>query len=168
MALEDSQMYNICRDQHWMKYEDGSCDWEQLHNSFTIERHSLKLAQPIEFGTGYGEDADFGFRIDCEDPLGRGRRFARIDFSWGFNYWWFLSHIDLKIPSEHTQNGKRYSAEVQMAHFFSTYPENDRQMNEVCFVIVSYCVDFNVKDAISHTAPLLSSDGNRISLVGCP
>jgi hypothetical protein len=112
-----------------MKYEDGSCTWDQLESSFTIERHSLKLAQPIEYGAGFGDV--YGFRIACEERSGAARRFARIDFSWGFNFWWFLSHIDIKVPSEHTQNGKRYAAEVQMGHFFSTFPEDDRQMNEV-------------------------------------
>ena len=133
VALSTSNQFNICRDQHWMKYEDGSCSWEQLKDSFTIERHSLKLAQPIDFDGTFGDG--YEFRLDCPGPDGAPRRFGRVDFSWGFNFWWFLAHIDIKIPSEHTQNGKRYSAEVQMAHFFSTEPGNDRNDNEVSTIL---------------------------------
>lgn len=112
-----------------MKYEDGTCTWEHLTESFSIQRHALRLDQPIEFGQG----GDEGFRLDCPGPNGAPRRFARIDFSWGFNFWWFLSHIDLKIPSEHTQNRKRYSAEIQMSHFFSAGPDERINDNEVSF-----------------------------------
>lgn len=111
-----------------MKYEDGSCTWEQLEDSFTIERHALKVSQPVEFNEALGDGK--GFRLDCASPDGP-RRFARIDFSWGFNWWWFQSHLDIKIPSEHTQNGKRYSAEVQMAHFFEIKGSAAREENEV-------------------------------------
>jgi hypothetical protein len=103
---------NECIDTHWMKYEDSTCTWEQLvkTQAFTIERHALKMTQPLEITPEVT-------RLDC--PANDGRRFGRIDFSRGFHDWWFLSHIDFKLPSEHTQEGKRYSAEVQMAHFYS-------------------------------------------------
>lgn len=32
---------------------------------------------------------------------------------------WFLSHIDIHTPSEHTQEGKTYDAELQLQHFYS-------------------------------------------------
>jgi hypothetical protein len=103
---------NECIDKHWMKYEDGSCTWGQLvdKQAFTIERHALKITQPLEITPKVT-------RLDC--PATDARRFGRIDFSKGFHDWWFLSHIDFKVPSEHIQDGKQYSAEVQMAHFYS-------------------------------------------------
>lgn len=56
--------------------------------------------------------------MKCRIP-GRGSRFGRIDYSKGFSDWWYLSHIDVRIPSEHTQEGRRYDAEIQLAHFYS-------------------------------------------------
>jgi hypothetical protein len=43
----------------------------------------------------------------------------RIDFSKGFSQWWHLSHTDFHVPSEHTQEGKRYAGEIQMYHWYS-------------------------------------------------
>lgn len=96
-----------------MKYNDGTCTWDHLRraDAFTIERHSLRVAQPMEYANGR-------YRLNCL-VQGRGRLFARIDFSKGFLRWWFLNHMEIKLPSEHTQNGKRYDAEVQLAHFYS-------------------------------------------------
>lgn len=108
-----------------MKYEDSSCTWDMLanQNAFSIERHALKITQPLE-------PVDGGQRIACPNTQ-RGRRFGRIDFSKGFSDWWFLSHIDLKVPSEHYQEGKRYSAEAQMYHFYSISGEAAGVDNEV-------------------------------------
>lgn len=112
-----------------MKYEDASCSWDQLeeHQSFSIERHALRINQPIE-------RADGDLRLACPRP--GGRRWGRIDFSKGFSQWWFLSHIDVKIPSEHTQEGKRYSAEVQMAHFYSVSGDVAGVDNEVSSIMI--------------------------------
>jgi hypothetical protein len=112
IGIEGDKNANECIDIHWMKYEDSSCTWEQLvdKKAFSIERHALKVTQPLEITPEVT-------RLDC--PADGGRKFGRIDFSKGFSAWWFLSHIDFKVPSEHTQDGKRYSAEVQMAHFYS-------------------------------------------------
>ena len=98
-------MENTCIDRHWMKYEDSTCSWDMLDakNAFIIERHGLKMVQPIDYGNGGYEN----MRLDCDDP-DKGRLFGRIDFSKGFSEWWYLSHIDFKVPSEHTQEGKRY------------------------------------------------------------
>jgi len=125
-ADETSDDYNICKDQHWMKYEDSSCTWDQIEDSFTIERHTLKLNQPVEYGDQYSD----GYRLNCPSSP-RGRRFGRVDFSWGFNFWFYLNFMDIKIPSEHTQNGKRYTAEVQHAHFFSVPADQGRNLNEM-------------------------------------
>jgi len=130
-ADEGSEKYDVCRDQHWMKYDDSSCSWEDLEkDSFTIERHTLKLSQPVE----YSDKIKAGYRLDCEGS--RGRRFGRIDFSWGFNAWFYLNFMDIKIPSEHTQNGKRYTAEVQHAHFFEVPADQARNLNEMGTVSV--------------------------------
>lgn len=112
-----------------MKYEDSSCTWDQLveQDAFSIERHSLKITQPLE--TVFSVDNDAEMQLGCQK--GRSRRFGRIDFSNGFGDWWFLSHTDIKVPSEHTQEGKRYAAEVQLAHFYSTKHHHDREMAHV-------------------------------------
>ena len=131
-AVEEALEYNECIDLHWMKYEDSSCTWEQLEGekAFSIERHALKMSQPLE----PGNDGEGSIKIGCNS--GDGRRFGRIDFSKGFSDWWFLSHIDFKVPSEHTQEGKRYSAEVQMAHFYSITGEAAGVDNEMATVAI--------------------------------
>jgi hypothetical protein len=131
VADENSNKFNLCLDQHWMKYEDSSCSFDQLKDSFTIERYGLKVAQPIEYNPTLFQE--LGFRIACPAP--GGRKFGRIDFSWGFNSWWFLSDIIIKMPSEHVQNGKRYTAEVQHAHFFSVPKAQAREPNEVSIIL---------------------------------
>jgi hypothetical protein len=109
-----------CEDWHWMKYYDGTCTWDHLvkADAFSIERHSLRVAQPLE------EYEDGQYRLNCL-VQGRGRLFGRIDFSKGFHRWWFLNHMELKVPSEHVQNGRRYDAEVQLAHFYSVDAETN-------------------------------------------
>lgn len=120
-----------------MKYEDSSCTWQQLEDqgAFTVERHALKMTQPLQHGSGGTNN----IRINCPSDL--GRRFGRIDFSKGFSDWWFLSHIDFKVPSEHTQEGKRYSAEIQMNHFYSVTGEVagvDNEMATVAMFLEAY------------------------------
>ncbi|KAG7372545.1 Eukaryotic-type carbonic anhydrase [Nitzschia inconspicua] len=114
---------NECIDLHWMKYEDSFCTFDQLEDAeaFTIERHALRISQPIETYDNIEDDTDGvpdGVRLMCRIP-GRGSRFGRIDFSKGFSDWWHLSHTDIRVPSEHTQEGRRYDAEIQLAHFYS-------------------------------------------------
>ena len=124
--MEGHPEENECIDSHWMKYEDSTCTFDMLESqkAFTVERHALKITQPLEELV-----SDGSLRIAC--PASQGRRFGRIDFSKGFSDWWFLSHVDIKIPSEHTQDGKRYSAEAQLAHFYSIPGEVAGVDNEV-------------------------------------
>jgi hypothetical protein len=115
-----------CIDVHWMKYEDSYCTLDQLMDAdaFTVERHALRITQPI---TVFDNN---DIRIDCNKP-GVGRKFGRIDFSKGFSQWWFLSHIDVHTPSEHTQEGKRYDGEIQLQHFYSASAEEAGVSNEM-------------------------------------
>jgi hypothetical protein len=52
-------------------------------NAFTIERHSLRITQPITVLDQKTNE----LQIDCVFPDGRGRKFGRIDFSRGFSQW---------------------------------------------------------------------------------
>jgi len=128
-AIPGDPEENECIDVHWMAYEDSSCTWDELVrlDAFSIERHALKVIQPIE-ETGPDE-----YTNACRDDS--GRRFGRIDFSKGFSDWWMLSHIDIHVPSEHTQEGKRYSAELQMYHFYSVPGRVAGVDNEVGFAL---------------------------------
>lgn len=91
--------------------------------AFKIDRHALRIVQPTK------RKSDGGFTVDCPSEL--GRYWGRIDFSRGFSAWWFLSHIDVHVPSEHTQEGKRYDGEIQMYHFYSKTGEDAGIDNEV-------------------------------------
>ena len=46
-------------------------------------------------------------------------RQPNIDFSMGFPYPWLLKFTDITIPSHHTQDGKRFDAEVVLSHVYS-------------------------------------------------
>ena len=96
-------------------------------DSFQIERHALRINMPITVAD------DDTVTQNCQVP-GKGSRFGRIDFSKGFSQWWYLSHVDLHATSEHTQEGKRYDAELQMHHFYSTTAEVAGVANEVATV----------------------------------
>jgi hypothetical protein len=108
-----------CPDWHWMKFQDGACTWDDLvdnddsihRNNFLIRRHGLQILQPV----------DNNGNLECfKESLG-GARYPRLDYSKGFPNWWHLAHTEISVPSEHTQEGKRYDAEVTLAHFY----END-------------------------------------------
>jgi hypothetical protein len=99
------------------------CTLDQLEDAdaFTIERHALRIAQPISVYDNFDDDKDGvrdGVRLNCRID-GKGSRFGRIDYSKGFSHWWHLSHIDIHTPSEHTQDGQRYDGEIQLQHFYS-------------------------------------------------
>jgi len=66
-----------CGDNHWMKYESGTCNWEHLvdANAITVERHALRISQPVE---KVGDD----YELDCYTD-GRGRILSRMDMSGG-------------------------------------------------------------------------------------
>lgn len=151
----DNLSYRECIDWHWMKYEDSSCSWQHIRSegAFTIERHALTMRQPFEPVSAQEELEHHplaeelglvGYQLKCF-AQGKGRVWGRIDFSKGFNKWWFLSHMDMKIPSEHTQEGKRYSAEVQLHHFYSAsrnwVDEIDNQQNENEMATISIFLD---------------------------
>lgn len=97
-----------------MAYYESSCSWSELVrlNAFSIERHALKVVQPVEDVLGNDD-----YRVMCDN--GQGHKFGRIDFSKGYSQWWHLSHFDVHVPSEHTQEGHRFAGEIQLAHFYS-------------------------------------------------
>jgi carbonic anhydrase len=127
-----NELANECIDLHWIKYEDSFCTFDQLRerDAFTIERHALRTAYPIYITENAAEarngDIDDGWVVSTENTVhldcpieGRGPRFPRMDYSKGFSDWFYLSHVDIHVPSEHTQNGIRFDAEVQMQHFYT-------------------------------------------------
>lgn len=129
-AIVGHPLYNQCIDSHWLAYYDSSCSYDDLRrtNSFVVDRHSLKVVQPLDKSAA---QSDGRYRIDCAGQPNTGRRWGRADFPKGFSQWWLLSHLDFKMPSEHTQEGKRYSAEVQLHHFYSVTSEVAGIDNEV-------------------------------------
>jgi hypothetical protein len=60
------------------------------------------------------------------------RTYPRMDYSKGFPDWFHLSHTDIIVPSVHTQEGKRYDAEVHLAHF---YEVDDIEKNKVSNIL---------------------------------
>lgn len=106
-AINESEWHNQCVDVHWMKYYDSSCTWDELVrlDAFSIERHSLKLTQPVEAFSGAADTSESGgntgaYRNACEDADGK-HYFGRIDFSKGFSQWWYLSHMNLHVSEPH-------------------------------------------------------------------
>lgn len=102
-----------------MNFEDGTCLWEDMSGHFEISRHSLQMYIPMR------DDGD----IDCANASGE-RKYPRLDYSKGFPDWWHLDRTDIKVPSEHTQQGKRYAAEVVLSHFY----ELDHYKNQIGYV----------------------------------
>lgn len=98
-----------------MRYQSGACNWEDIidnddamhRNGFQIERHALQILTPVD------DDGD----LQCFNET-LGARYPRLDYSKGFPNWWHLAHTEISVPSEHTQEGKRYDAEVTLAHFY--------------------------------------------------
>jgi hypothetical protein len=71
--------------------------------------------------------------LQCNDPsLGR-HAFPELDYSKGFPNFWQLSHTEISVPSQHTQEGKRYDVEVSLAH---AYENGDIPKNEVRILIL--------------------------------
>jgi hypothetical protein len=118
-----------------MEYYDSTCTFNQLvaKNAFVIDRHALRIIQPLV------EDKKkiHAYLLDCPQAIDGTRRFGRIDFARGFPHWWYLSHIDFHVPSEHTQEGKRYDGELHMYHFYSVSGEEAGINNEVRTIICS-------------------------------
>lgn len=129
-GLTDDPMFKECPDWHRMKFFDGSCTWDDLvdnenalhRNNFLIRRHALQILQPVD------ENGD----LQCFNKSVYGEGYPRLDYSKGFPNWWFLAHTEISVPSQHTQEGKRYDAEVSMAHFYETdLPKNEVRLNAV-------------------------------------
>jgi len=103
-----------------MAYLPGSCKWNDivdndsamLRNNLVIDRNALQIMQPLNAD---GE-------LQCER-----QKFPRIDFASGYPEFWLLYQTEVKMPSEHTQDGKRYDAEIQLDHVY----EADRQQREI-------------------------------------
>jgi hypothetical protein len=51
---------------------------------------------------------------------------SNIGFSQGFPDQWHLTYTDIKVPSEHMQDGKRYDAEVVLSHEDSHKEKKDK------------------------------------------
>lgn len=102
-----------------MQYRDDTCDWEDMVDQFEIAPHALKMSIPIL------PNGD----IDCVRDEDGFRQFPRLDYSKGFPDWWWLNHIEIQTPSAHTQQGKRYAAEVILAHFYQI-PHEKNQVNK--------------------------------------
>jgi len=118
-AIEGHPNWKECPDWHWMNFEDGTCEWEDMKGHFEISPHALQIHMPMR------NNGD----IDCADSDG-DRKFPRLDYSKGFPDWWHLDRTDIKVPSEHTQHGKRYAAEVSLAHFY----EEGHYKNQIGYV----------------------------------
>jgi len=118
-AIEDNPNWKDCPDWHWMNFEDGSCKWDDMEESFEINKHALQIHTPMR------SNGD----INCANAEGE-RLYPRLDYSKGFPDWWHLDRTDVKVPSEHTQHGKRYAAEISLAHFY----ELDHWKNQVGYV----------------------------------
>ena len=133
VADESSGLFKECIDLHWMKYIDSACSYDQLvaKNAIFVDRHALRIVQPIE----PGGDGNMTHRLACRST---DASWGRIDFSKGFSQWWYLSHIDFHVPSEHMQEGKRYDGEIQMYHFYSVSGEEAGVNNEVRIVFKLY------------------------------
>lgn len=129
VAIPNSDDYNMCIDRHWISYYDSSCSFDELRskNGFTINRHALTIKQPMS--NNFVDGSNTLYAIDCSSD---GRRtWGKMDFPKGYSQWWLLSHIDFKVPSEHTQEGKRYNGEIQLFHFYEMSGQAAGVDNEV-------------------------------------
>lgn len=105
-----------------MRYEDDTCTWDDMLNQFSIERHALRLQIP--------QQADGN--IACTNAQGE-QMYPRLDYSKGFPNWWYLDHTTISVPSQHTQEGHQYDAEITLNHFYMIpHPKNQ--------VSLSFCL----------------------------
>ena len=120
-------MEKECPDWHFMHAQEGSCTWDDMLGQFEIARHALKLNMPVQ------SDG----QVDCVDEEGL-RRFPRMDYSKGFPDWWWLDHTSVQVPSQHTQEGKRYDGEVSFNHFYEIpHPKNQVHIRWIGLLHVS-------------------------------
>lgn len=132
-AIPGTPGANECLDVHLMTFDDSTCTVQKLREkrAFAVDRHALRILQPVKWVEERNR-----FFLDCRNDEAGGLRFGRLDFSFGFSNWWYLSHTDFHMPSEHTQDGKRYDAELQMYHFYSVDAEEAGVNNEMGTVAV--------------------------------
>ena len=123
VGVDTGPNHKECKDWHWMQYRDDTCTFDDMKSQFEINRHALQIWIPVK---------DNG-KIDCWEQ-GKGRRYPRLDYSKGFPDWWYLQRTDISVPSQHTQEGHRYAAEVTLAHFY----EIPHAKNEVRLVVLFY------------------------------
>ena len=110
-----------------MAYLPGGCKWKEiidnekamLRNGFIIDRHALQIMQPV----------DANGTLQCLK-----RKFPRIDFAFGYPEWWLLYQTEVKTPSEHAQDGKRYDAEIQLDHVYEV-DRNQREIGKVAIFL---------------------------------
>jgi hypothetical protein len=84
-------------DLHKMRYWSGECDFDRM--KFEVLPHALRVYRP-----------------DRSCP---GRHQPQMDFSRGFPVPWKYSFTDISVPSQHELEGRRYAAEVILAHTYS-------------------------------------------------
>lgn len=132
VALEYGGEYKECIDSHWMKYIDSACSYDQLidKNAIFVDRHALRIVQPIIPDSSQQNETH---RLACRSQTAS---WGRIDFSKGFSQWWYLSHVDFHVPSEHYQEGRRYDGEMQLYHFYSVTGEEAGVNNEMAAVTI--------------------------------
>eukprot|EP00588_Corethron_pennatum_P018240 CAMPEP_0194305688 /NCGR_PEP_ID=MMETSP0171-20130528/3061_1 /TAXON_ID=218684 /ORGANISM="Corethron pennatum, Strain L29A3" /LENGTH=418 /DNA_ID=CAMNT_0039057293 /DNA_START=50 /DNA_END=1306 /DNA_ORIENTATION=+ len=112
-----------CKGDHHMLYKYGSCKIDDV--DFKIEPWGLEGHYPRH---GRGCDAP---NLNIADSF--HRRAA--------------TRFDLKIPSEHTMDGKRYDAEFYVAHVENTEKKNkDNRGNLVAMTSVLFDVDGDKKN----------------------
>jgi hypothetical protein len=95
-----------CPDWHYMQTRDDTCTFDDIKGHFTVARHALQINIPQKSN---GE-------IDCNE--GGQRIYPRLDYSKGFQNWWWMQRIDIIAPSNHVQQNTKYAAEVVLAHFY--------------------------------------------------
>ena len=96
-----------------MRYEHDTCTWDDMKDHFSIERHALQINTP----------QDSNGDIACINKDGQ-RKYPRMDYSHDTATWWYLQRTDITVPSQHTQDGKQYAAEVTLSHFYSIDDKN--------------------------------------------
>jgi Eukaryotic-type carbonic anhydrase len=100
-----------CLDRHRMHAVKGNCSFADLN--FQILPHVLRAYQP---------------RKSCDVA-------PNIDFSFGYPVPWLLEFTDISAPSQHTQDGRRYDAEVVLSHTYSISNASDRYIGNVAIFL---------------------------------
>lgn len=108
-----------CKDDHQIHTQRGSRNWK------TIQFQVLPFALRALFDLS-------------------GRFKARADFS-NLSQYVDATYMDVKIPSEHTMNGKQYLVEVQIGHRWLDSPDGDQKKINIGFFLDPTTDVFNPK-----------------------